>query len=108
MIMTTQDLMMSPQEMPWNVYRQQHHIARLPLQEQVKRYNFYLEELNTIRYNIWLQNHPKSAAPTPIPYLTLGQAYAIGIFNNTVEISNLLIKYTSYATANAFALVVDP
>ena len=99
---------MSPEEIPWLVFRQQQHITRLPLQEQVRRYNFYLEELNTIRYNLWLHNQPKSAAPPPIPYLTLNQAYAIGMFNDTLEISNLLIKYTSYAAANAFALVFDP
>jgi hypothetical protein len=102
---------MSPKEIPWLVFRQQQHIARLPLQEQVRRYNFYLEELNTIRYNLWLHNQPKAVAPPPpipIPYLTLGQAYAIGIFNDTVEISNLLTKYTSYAAADAFALVFNP
>ena len=101
-------MIMSPEEIPWLVFRQQQHITRLPLQEQVRRYNFYLEELNTIRYNLWLHNQPKgSAPPPPIPYLTLNQAYAIGIFNDTVEISNLLTNYTSYATANAFALVFD-
>jgi hypothetical protein len=101
-------MIMSPEEIPWLVYRQQQHIARLPLQEQVRKYNFYLEELNTIRYNLWLHNQPKSAAPPPIPYLTLGQAYSIGIFNDTIEISNLLTKYIDYAAANAFALVFDP
>jgi hypothetical protein len=61
-----------------------------------------------------LQNYnalyPRFATVTSnvITYVTLNQAFVIGLFNDTLEISPQLTKYPSYASANAFSLVVDP
>ena len=49
-----------------------------------------------------------STVATPPTYITSGQALAISIFNDTLEIYNILQTYATYASANAFALVVDP
>ena len=49
-----------------------------------------------------------STVATPPTYITSGQALAISIFNDTLEIYNILQTYSTYADANAFALVVDP
>jgi hypothetical protein len=54
--------------------------------------------------------YPRFATVTPnaITYVTLNQAFVIGLFNDTLEVSPLLTRYPSYASANAFSLVVDP
>jgi hypothetical protein len=49
-----------------------------------------------------------STVATPPKYITSGQALAISIFNDTLEIYNILQTYSTYAAANAFALVIDP
>jgi hypothetical protein len=49
-----------------------------------------------------------STIATPPTYITSGQALAISIFNDTLEVYNILQTYATYASANAFALVVDP
>jgi len=40
-----------------------------------------------------------------ITYVTLNQATAIGVFNDSIEFSNIVVGYPSYASANAFVLV---
>jgi len=61
-----------------------------------------------------LQNYnalyPRFATVTSsvITYVTLNQAFVIGLFNDTLEVSPQLTRYPSYASANAFSLVVDP
>jgi hypothetical protein len=61
-----------------------------------------------------LQNYnalyPRFATVTPnaITYVTVNQAFVIGLINDTFEISPQLPYYPSYASANAFSLVVDP
>ena len=49
-----------------------------------------------------------STVATPPKYITSDQALAISIFNDTLEIYNILQTYSTYANANAFALVLDP
>lgn len=73
-------------------------------------------------YSIKIYNFPLSAAQvaqnvaavksrytlqTP-PNITPDQAVVIAVFNDTLEILNQLTGYTSYANANAFALVLSP
>jgi hypothetical protein len=48
---------------------------------------------------------PPTLTPT---YITSNQSLAISIFNDTLEVYNILQTYSTYASANAFALVVDP
>jgi hypothetical protein len=61
-----------------------------------------------------LQNYnalyPRFATVTSsiITYVTLNQAFVIGLFNDTLEFAQPLTRYPSYASANAFSLVVDP
>ena len=53
---------------------------------------------------------PRFATVTPnaITYVTVNQAFVIGLFNDTLEFAQPLTQYPSYASANAFSLVVDP
>ena len=48
-------------EYTWNQFRTLRHISNLPLNEQVKRYRFYLEELSS-RINV--QNKGRAVRPT--------------------------------------------
>ena len=54
--------------------------------------------------------YPRFATVTPnaVTYVTVNQAFVIGLINNTSEVSPLLSNYSSFASANAFSLVVDP
>jgi len=54
--------------------------------------------------------YPRFATVTPnaITYVTVNQAFVIGLINDTFEVSPQLPYYPSYASANAFSLVVDP
>lgn len=53
-------------EMPWPLFKQQPHINKLPLQEQVKRYNAYLDQLSNLHYQNWYNSQPKGPAPKRI------------------------------------------
>jgi hypothetical protein len=48
-------------EYSWNQFRTLTHIRNLPLNEQVKRYRFYLEELSSM---INVQNKGRAIRPT--------------------------------------------
>jgi len=54
--------------------------------------------------------YPRFATITPnaITYVTVNQAFVIGLINDTFEVSPQLPYYPSYASANAFSLVIDP
>jgi len=54
--------------------------------------------------------YPRFATVTPnaVTYVTVNQAFVIGLINDTLEVSPILSRYPSYASANAFSLVVDP
>ena len=54
--------------------------------------------------------YPRFATVTPnaVTYVTVNQAFVIGLINDTFEISPQLPYYPSYASANAFSLVIDP
>jgi hypothetical protein len=51
------------------------------------------------------QSRFSSITSNIITYVTLNQAAAIGIFNNSIEFSNIIVGYPSYASANAFVSV---
>ena len=48
-------------ELTWNQFKGLPHIQRLPLQEQVKHYNNYLDNLvsERIQFQNWIQNQNK-------------------------------------------------
>lgn len=48
-------------ELTWNQFRGLPHIQRLPLQEQVKHYNSYLDNLvsERMQFQNWIQNQNK-------------------------------------------------
>ena len=48
-------------ELTWNQFKGLPHIQRLPLQEQVKHYNSYLDNLvsERMQYENWIQNQNK-------------------------------------------------
>jgi len=58
-------------EIPWQVFTQLPEIQPLPLNEQVRKYNLYLDELTYERlsYSRWLEGHKKGpkveTTPTP-------------------------------------------
>ena len=58
-------------------------------------------------YNQYL---PRFTSPTPniITYTSLNQATAIEVFNDNTEFANVLVGYSSYASANALALINEP
>ena len=69
---------------------------------------FYNRALSTAEvqanYNQF-QSRFSQITPNITTYVTLNQATAIGIFNDGIEFSNILVGYPSYASANAIALV---
>ena len=74
-------------------------------------YNVGLNIINDRIIDIDVANSvwkPVSTYTPPPTYITSDQALAISIFNDTLEIYNILKTYDTYANANAFALVVDP
>ena len=50
-------------ELTWNQFKSLNHIRNLPLQEQTKRYRFYLEELSSL---IHVQNKGPSTDVIPV------------------------------------------
>jgi hypothetical protein len=74
-------------------------------------YNVGLNIINDRVIDIDVANSvwkPVSTYTPPPTYITSGQALAISIFNDTLEIYNILQTYDTYANANAFSLGVDP
>jgi hypothetical protein len=69
---------------------------------------FYNRALSTTEvqanYNQF-QSRFSSITSNIITYVTLNQATAIGVFNDSIEFSNIVVGYPSYASANAFVLV---
>jgi hypothetical protein len=64
----------------------------LPSSEVQSNYSQFQSRFSSITSNI-------------ITYVTLNQAAAIGIFNNSIEFSNIVVGYPSYASASAFVSV---
>jgi hypothetical protein len=61
---------------------------------------------NEVRSNyIQFQSRFDLITSNIITYVTLNQATAIGIFNDSIEFSNIVVGYPSYASANALVLV---
>ena len=46
-------------EIPWPQFRQLKEVAHLSEQDKIKHYNFYLEQLNTARFQNWYNAQPK-------------------------------------------------
>lgn len=63
----------------------------LSVNEIQSNYNQFQSRFSSITSNI-------------ITYVTLNQATAIGIFNDGIEFSNIIVGYPSYASANALVL----
>ena len=71
----------------------------------IRIYNFALSA-NQVAQNVAaVKSRYTLQTPTTI---TTDQAAVIAIFNDTIEILNQLTGYSSYADANAFALVLSP
>lgn len=49
-------------ELTWQQFKQLNNIRNLPLNEQVRRYNTYLDNLNN-EYINWLSKQPKGPRP---------------------------------------------
>ena len=43
-------------EIPWNLFKEMREIKGLPLNEQIKRYNFYVQEHNYFKYLNWMDD----------------------------------------------------
>lgn len=52
------------EEIPWFQFKQLNEIYKLPLNEQVNRYNQYIYDLSMMRQN-WLNDQPKGPLPKP-------------------------------------------
>ncbi len=46
-------------EIPWSQFRQLKEIQNLSEQDKIKHYNFYLNQLNTARFQNWYNAQPK-------------------------------------------------
>ena len=47
------------EEILWPKFKTLNEIRNLPLQEQIRRYNIYLEQLNYARFQNWYTHQPK-------------------------------------------------
>ena len=47
------------EEILWPKFKTLNEIRNLPMQEQIRRYNFYLDQLNTARFRNWYNAQPK-------------------------------------------------
>lgn len=47
------------EEISWLHFKQLREIRNLPEREQIKRYNFYLDQLNVARFQKWYNAQPK-------------------------------------------------
>jgi len=46
-------------EIPWPQFRQLKEVAHLSERDKIRHYNFYLEQLNTARFQNWYNAQPK-------------------------------------------------
>jgi hypothetical protein len=49
------------EEILWPKFKTLNEIRNLPLQEQVRKYNIYLEQLNNARFHNWYSHQPKGS-----------------------------------------------
>lgn len=49
------------EEISWPQFKQLREIRNLTEREQVKRYNFYLDQLNSARFQNWYNSQPRGA-----------------------------------------------
>jgi hypothetical protein len=54
------------EELTWSQFKQLREIKTLSEREQIKRYNFYLDQLNTARFQNWYNSQPKGPRGTII------------------------------------------
>lgn len=47
------------EEISWSHFKQLREVKNLSEREQIKRYNFYLDQLNAARFNNWYNSQPK-------------------------------------------------
>lgn len=47
------------EEILWPKFKTLNEIRNLPLQEQIRKYNIYLEQLNYARFQNWYNSQPK-------------------------------------------------
>jgi hypothetical protein len=79
-------------ELTWNQFKGLPHIQRLPLQEQVKHYNSYLDNLvsERMQFQNWIQNQNKG--PKKIIEETFYLLQEDGGFLLQEDSSNLIIE----------------
>jgi hypothetical protein len=77
----------------------------------VSSFNLYNRALSAVEiaqnYNA-MQSRFQYPLTNISTYLTLTQAAGLSIYDNTIESTTYLARYSSYASASAFALVNDP
>ena len=54
------------EEILWPKFKTLNEIRNLSLQEQIQRYNIYIEQLNNARFNNWYNSQPKGGRPKQI------------------------------------------
>ena len=54
------------EEILWPKFKTLNEIRNLPAQEQIRRYNIYLEQLNNARFYNWYTHQPKGDRPKQI------------------------------------------
>lgn len=74
----------------------------------VQIYNRALNIVEIIQNYSAIQSRFQYPLSNILTYLTLTQAAGISIYNDTIENTTYLTRYSSYASASAFALVNDP
>ena len=47
------------EEISWSQFKQLREVKNLSEREQIKKYNFYLDQLNAARFNNWYNAQPK-------------------------------------------------
>jgi len=50
------------EEISWPQFQQLREIKNLSEREKIKRYNFYLDQLNVARFNNWYNAQPKGSS----------------------------------------------
>ena len=53
-------------EITWPQFRQLREVQNLSERDKVRHYNFYLDQLNTARFNYWYSHQPKGSPQQPI------------------------------------------
>jgi len=82
-------------EISWTQFQKLKDIAKLPLNEQVKKYNQYLYELSIARYE-WLSYQNKGAKPKPLTLQVIGVLLQEDLFDLEQEDGNKIL-ITGYA-----------